>query len=139
MTLATAASKGLGMPNLPVAKVVGHPGVQSKDQLRKNTLEVTLQHVIDNLLTPPKAASGESEPAARDIVVEGSFDEINDYFYRHELSDGLPIVPPTPQKIEQFLRFTDRKAEESLGNLLPDSRAATIWSIAVNGIMAGCR
>ena len=42
MTLATAASKGLGMPNLPVARVVGHPGVQSKEQLRKNTLDVTL-------------------------------------------------------------------------------------------------
>ena len=139
MTLATAASRGLGMPNLPVAKVVGHPGVQSKEQLRKNTLEVTLQHVIDNLLKPPKGATVDNEPAARDIVVEGSFDEINDYFYRHELSDGLPIVPPTPQKIEQFLRFTDRKADESLGNMLPDSRAATIWSIAVNGIMAGCR
>lgn len=139
MTLAVAASKGLGMPNLPVAKVVGHPGVQSKEQLRKNTLEVTLQHVIDNLLQPPKGATVDNEPAARDIVVEGSFDEINEYFYRHELSDGLPIVPPTPQKIEQFLRFTDRKPEESLGNLLPDSRAATIWSIAVNAIMAGCR
>ncbi len=139
MTLATAASKGLGMPNLPVAKVVGHPGVQSKEQLRKNTLEVTLQHVIDNLLQAPGAAKGDLEPAARDIVAEGSFDEINDYFYRHELSDGLPIVPPTPQRIEQFLRYTDRDPDESLGNLLPDSRAATIWSIAVNGVMAGCR
>jgi hypothetical protein len=139
MTLATAASKGLGMPNLPVARVVGHPGVQSKEQLRKNTLEVTLQQVIDNLLTPPKVAKSDNEPDARDIVVKGSFDEINDYFYRNELSDGLPIVPPTIEKVEAFLKFTDRAPDESLGSLLPDSRAATIWSIAVNGVMAGCR
>ena len=139
MTLATAASRGLGMPNLPVARVVGHPGVQSKEQLRRNVLEVTLQHVIDNLLQPPKVMKDGSEPDSRDIVVKGGFDEINDYFYRHELSDGLPIVPPTIAKVEQFLRYTDRAPDESLGNLLPDSRAATIWSIAVNGVMAGCR
>jgi hypothetical protein len=139
MTLATAASRGLGMPNLPVARVVGHPGVQSKEQLRRNVLDVTLQHVIDNLLKPPKVMRDNSEPDARDIVVKGGFDEINDYFYQHELSDGLPVVPPTIEKVEQFLRYTDRAPDESLGSLLPDSRAATIWSIAVNGVMAGCR
>lgn len=139
MTLAAAASKGLGMPNLPVARVVGHPGVQSKEQLRKNTLDVTLQHVIDNLLKPPKAATADSEPAARDVVVKGTFDEVNDYFYGNELSDGLPIIPPTMEKVEAFLRFTDRAPDESLGNMLPDSRAATIWSVAVNGVMAGCK
>ena len=64
---------------------------------------------------------------------------MNRYFYEHELSDGLPIVPPTQEKVEQFLRFTDRDPDESLGIVLPDSRAATIWSIAVNGVMAGCR
>jgi hypothetical protein len=139
LPLATAASVGLGMPNLPVARVLGHPGLQSSEQLRKNTLEVTLQHVIDNLLGAPKAVKGDSEPGPRDVIVKGGFDEINAYFYQHELSDGLPIVPPTREKVEQFLRFTERAPDESLGNLLPDSRAATIWSIAVNGVMAGCR
>lgn len=139
LPLATAASVGLGMPNLPVARVIGHPGLQSKEQLRKNTLEVTLQHVIDNLLKAPKAVKGDNEPGPRDVIAKGSFDEINEYFYRHELSDGLPIVPPTREKVEAFLRHTERDPDESLGSLLPDSRAATIWSIAVNGVMAGCR
>ena len=64
---------------------------------------------------------------------------MNRYFYEHELSDGLPIVPPTREEIEAFLRFTDRDPDEMLGVLLPDSRAATVWSVAVNGVMAGCR
>jgi hypothetical protein len=139
MGLAAASSIGLGMPNLPVARVIGHPGVQSKEMLQRNVMETTLQQVIDNLLKAPKAATSGQEPGARDVVAKGSFDEINDYFYRNELSDGLPIVPPTREKIEQFLRYTDRDPGESLGALLPDSRAATIWSIAVNGVMAGCR
>jgi hypothetical protein len=139
LPLATAASVGLGLPNMPVARVIGHPGVQSKEQLRKNTLEVTLQHVIDNLLKTPKSAQADSEPGPRDVIVKGGFDEVNEYFLKNELSDGLPVVPPTREKVEAFLRFTDRAPDESLGNLLPDSRAATVWSIAVNGVMAGCR
>ena len=139
MGLAAASSIGLGMPNLPVARVVGHPGVQSKEMLERNVLEATLEQVIDNLLKAPKAAGADQEPGARDVIVKGGFQEINDYFYDNGLSDGLPIVPPTREKVEQFLRCTDRDPGESLGTLLPDSRAATIWSIAVNGVMAGCR
>ena len=139
LPLAAAASVGLGMPNMPVARVIGHPGVQSSEQLRKNILETTLQQVIDNLMKAPQAAKGGSEPGARDVIVKGGFDEVNEYFLKHGLSDGLPIVPPTREKVEQFLRHTDRDPAESLGSLLPDSRAATIWSIAVNGVMAGCR
>lgn len=137
--LATAASVGLGFPDLPVARVVGHPGVQSRETLRKNTLEVTLDHVIQNLLQAPAATEAGGEPAARDIVVKGGFDEINAYFHGNALSDGLPIVPPTLARVEQFLRYADCDPDESLGTLLPDSRTATIWSVAVNGVMAGCR
>jgi hypothetical protein len=48
-------------------------------------------------------------------------------------------MPPTREAIDEFLRYTDRDPDESLGTLLPDKRSATIWSIAVNGVMAGCR
>jgi len=139
MGLAAASSIGLGMPNLPVARVVGHPGVQSKEMLERHVLEVTLEQVIDNLLKAPKAVGAGGEPGARDVIAKGGFQEVNDYFYNHGLSEGLPIVPPTRERVEAFLRFTDRDPGESLGALLPDSRAATVWSIAVNGVMAGCR
>jgi hypothetical protein len=137
--LAGAASIGLGYPNMPVARVVGHPGVQSRDMLKKNTLEVTLDRVIDNLLAAPQQAASGGEPGPRDVIARGSFEEINEYFYANGLSDGLPIVPPTRERVEQFLRHTGRDPAESLGTLLPDSRAATVWSVAVNGVMAGCR
>ena len=127
------------MPNLPVAMVPGHTAVQSRQTLRKNILEVTLDRVIHNLLVPDGEASMEAEHGARDIVLRGSLDEIDEYFIRHEYSDGLPIRPPTLERINEFLAYTDRAADEVLGIVLPDSRAATIWSIAVNGVMAGCR
>jgi hypothetical protein len=136
---AAATSIGLGFPNLPVALVPGHSGVQGPEELRQNILSVTLDRVIDNLTRMPPPAGKKGEPGARDIVAKGGFKAVNRYFYENELSDGLPIVPPTRPDIEAFLRFTDRDPDESLGVILPDSRTATIWSVAVNGVMAGCR
>lgn len=139
MGQAAATAVGLGMPNLPVAMIPGHPGAQSAHELRTNVHNVTAQQVIDNLLTQPAEQALAPEPAAREIVFRGTFEEVNAYFYEREWSDGLPIVPPTIEKINEFLAFTDRDPQESLGVLLPGSRAATIWATAVNGVMAGCR
>ncbi len=102
MGLAKAASVGLGMPNLQVAPVPGHPGLQSKEVLQSNIREVTLAGVVDNLLKLPAQVAAGSEPGARDVVCRGTFEEINDYFIAHELSDGLPIVPPTVEKSKPF-------------------------------------
>ncbi|MEY4599179.1 MAG: hypothetical protein RLZZ445_1976 [Pseudomonadota bacterium] len=139
MTLSKAASQGLGYPNIAVAPVRGHPGLQSKDVLQQNVRELTLDGVLNALFKMPAAATVGGEPGARDVICSGTFEEVNEYFLQHELSDGLPIVPPTLEKVEAFLRHTDRKAGDVLGVMLPDNRAATVWSVAVNGVMAGCR
>jgi len=139
MTLSKAASQGLGYPNIAVAPVRGHPGLQSKEALQQNVRELTLDGVLNALFKMPAAATVGGEPGARDVICSGTFEEVNEYFLKHELSDGLPIVPPTVEKVEAFLRHTDRKADEVLGVMLPDNRAATVWSVAVNGVMAGCR
>lgn len=139
MTLSKAASQGLGYPNIAVAPVRGHPGLQSKDVLQQNVRELTLDGVLNALFKMPAAATVGGEPGARDVICSGTFEEVNEYFLQHELSDGLPIVPPTLEKVEAFLCHTDRKAGDVLGVMLPDNRAATVWSVAVNGVMAGCR
>ena len=53
---AAATSVGLGMPNLPVAMIPGHPGAQSLEELRANVRNVTAQQVIDNLLSAARRA-----------------------------------------------------------------------------------
>lgn len=136
---AAATSVGLGMPNMPVAMIPGHPGVQTVEELRANVAKVTADQVIENLLSQPDELEFAPEPSARDIVFRGAFEEVNAYFYEREWSDGLPIVPPTLEKIDAFLSFTDRDPDEVLGVVLPASRAVTIWTVAVNGVMAGCR
>ncbi len=139
MRQAATTAVGLGMPNLSCAMVPGHIDLQSKDELRRNILGVTMDRVVNGLTRQPEETVDEPEISAKEIAFSGSLDEVNEYFYQHEWSDGLPIVPPTFDRIEQFLKFTDRAADEVIGVLLPDNRAATIWSIAVNGVMAGCK
>jgi hypothetical protein len=136
---AKATSVGLGLPGMPVALVPSHPDALSLDELHRNTLEITTEQVIANLMRGSTLDALRDEPGEREIVFRGGFEAVNEHFCAQEWSDGLPIVPPTLERIERFLRFTERKPGEVLGVMLPDNRAATVWSVAVNGVMAGCR
>jgi len=136
---AAATSIGLGFPNMPVALIPGHPDSVTPEQLRLNILEVTTERVIQNLTRSAELDVLAPEPGDREIVFAGGFEEVNDYFHDNEWSDGLPFVPPTRERIERFLQFTDRSPDERIGVMMPDNRAATVWNVAVNGVMAGCK
>jgi hypothetical protein len=136
---AAATSAGLGLPNLPVAVVPGHVDTQPLDLLERNVRTVTAPAVLGNLLTDPENGSDWTEPEPSEVVFSGDFDQVNDYFYRQGWSDGLPIVPPTRERIDRFLQFCDLPADHVLGVVLPDNRAVTVRSVATNGVMAGCR
>ena len=136
---AATTATGLGLPSLPVAIVPGHVDVQTVDELRANVLGVTVEGVIQGLTAAPEKASELVEPEPGEVVFEGTADEINRFYYENGWSDGLPIVPPTAARVDEFLLHTDRDAEEALGVLLPDRRSATVRTVAINGVMAGCR
>ncbi|MGB3866166.1 MAG: UGSC family (seleno)protein [Xanthobacteraceae bacterium] len=136
---ARTTALGLGMPDLATALVPGHPDVQGSEELDANIVSTTLDAVISGLTSAYSGMAVSAEPEPRGVVFEGTIDEVNRYFYENLWTDGLPIVPPTRERIEAFLAFTERDPSEVLGTMLPEKRAATIWNIAVNGAMAGCR
>lgn len=136
---AATTAVGLGMPNLPIAMVPGHVDMQTDNELRDNIVEVTIGQVIANLTEQPGDAAPVVEPGPNEIVFEGTFEEVNRLYYENGWSDGLPVVPPTREKVEAFLEFAALPADHVFGKLPPDNRAASVWSVAVNGVMAGCR
>src|SRR6266567_846016 len=136
---AAANARGEGMADLCVSEFPGVIMTQSDEELRRNTAEVLVPNIIRELTRPVTAATALVEPAPRSIVFKGTLDEVNEYFMEMQWSDGLPIVPPTIGRVEAFLRFTDRSPNEVLGVIQPENREATIWSVAVNGVMSGCR
>jgi len=57
-----------------------------------------------------------------------------------ELCDGLPVIPPTAERVEAMLAQTDRRPDEALLDELPPSGASlTVRTLAINAVMAGCR
>src|ERR1700704_4280830 len=52
---------------------------------------------------------------------------------------GLPVVPPTRERVEQMLEGTARDRTELVGEVAPNYGRATVEKVAVNSVMAGCR
>ena len=141
-TIARAAAKAEGMTNLRIAEYPGAVGVHAEALVVQNVENVLFDRIVDNLTRPLAAASSASVANAQhagDIVCEGSFEEINDYFRAREWTDELPIIPPTIEKIEAFLKYTDRPPDEPIAVLPQGNLQAVPWNIAANAVMAGCR
>lgn len=66
-------------------------------------------------------------------------DKINEYFYAQQWSDGLPIVPPTPERVKEMLEQTSLNPYDSIGEFPPTWANTTVEKIAVNAVMAGCK
>jgi hypothetical protein len=59
--------------------------------------------------------------------------------YQRGWSDGLPVVPPTPERVLRMLRGTTRDPHEVIGQVPPDLGQCTVEKVAVNAVLAGCR
>ena len=69
-----------------------------------------------------------------------AFDRVNEYFYERGWTDGLPIVPPTEERVRALLGGMPGHEPDELVSVVPPKMGrATMHSIAVNAVMAGCR
>src|SRR5436309_6597216 len=76
-----------------------------------------------------------TEPASF-IEVDDSPEALLAAFCEREWCDGLPIVPPTEERVRAMLG--EAPADRSLGAMPPLWRQATLEKLAVNAVMAGC-
>ena len=75
-------------------------------------------------------------PRQRVEVLRGG--DAGGLYYRRGWTDGLPIVPPTLDRVDAMLRGCGRGRNESLGELDPLKGVATVERVAANAVMAGC-
>ena len=136
---ARAVAQAQGFGNLSIAEYPGVIMMDSQDELRQKVEETLVTSITQGLATVKEKAARPAEPEPKAMVFRGTMEEVNEFFIKNLWSDGLPIIPPTTSKVEQFLKFTDRSPDEIIGSLLPENREATVWNVAVNGVMAGCR
>jgi hypothetical protein len=65
-------------------------------------------------------------------------EEAVEFYFQQGWTNGLPIVPPTPARVERILTGTRRDPAELIGLILPNHGKATVEKIAINAVMAGC-
>ncbi len=61
-----------------------------------------------------------------------------EHFFEQEWSDGLPVVPPTESLVRQMLYAVPRSPDELVGHVPPRFGPATVESLAVHAVIAGC-
>lgn len=81
---------------------------------------------------------GGSRLRSRAIELAPLEDEIEACFDRG-WTDGLPVVPPTPERVLRMLEGTSRPPDEVVAVVPPDLAPCTVEKVAINAVMAGCR
>jgi hypothetical protein len=69
----------------------------------------------------------------------GSYDELLEDYFERGWTDGLPIVPPTPEKVASFLAAARLDAKDVLGEVPTREVVVTAEQAAANAVMAGCK
>jgi hypothetical protein len=133
-------ARGEGIQDIGIAEYPGAIQTHADADIDHEIETHTINQIIAGLTTTASKKKEESSEASlTKSIYKGSFDEVSEFFYRKGWTDGLPFVPPTREKVEQFLRYTDIPADRELAVLPLANLRATPWNIAVNAVMAGCQ
>jgi hypothetical protein len=90
---------------------------------------------------PPQVKATKKLPMIR---VEGAdYEEahanFNALYLKRRWGDGLPLVPPTPKRVDWILRGTDDAPDTEIGKFQPRGGIVTVETLAVALAMAGGR
>jgi hypothetical protein len=112
--------------------------------MKSDQISRAIDSIVFNLtapLTSEETKTGTCTPPRYSrMLTTGSLDTIQKYFYDQGMTDGLPVIPPTEQKVAAMLRHTGHKPDEVLAKVFPpwNLEEVTVEKAAINGIMAGC-
>jgi hypothetical protein len=75
--------------------------------------------------------------AARRAIESGT--DLVEHYFEQGWTDGLPVVPPTPEKIESMVAALGGDPGAILARIAPRWGVLTQEVLAINMVMAGCR
>ena len=76
--------------------------------------------------------------ASNRIELTGSTEDAIELYYQKGWTDGLPVVPPTEERVLQFLEAVQRQPDEVLSTEPVRGRVITVEKVAIAAVMAGC-
>ena len=79
-----------------------------------------------------------SKLAARRVRMPADLDPF-EFLDQQGLADGLPVVPPTEERVARMLAGTSRQPGDVVADVPPNLAPATVEKVAINAVMAGCK
>src|SRR5919197_5015238 len=61
-----------------------------------------------------------------------------EYYFEQGWTDGLPIVPPTEERVREFLEYSGHQPSDVIGVVPQRNITITAEKVAINAVMAGC-
>jgi hypothetical protein len=81
---------------------------------------------------------GDTGLTSRKVEIPYDADPIEAFFDRG-WTDGLPVVPPTQERVLEMLTGTSRAPSEIVGIVPPNLVPCSVEKVAINAVMAGCK
>ncbi len=133
---------------VPVVRTAAYPGAFANDETsvqQQKARDILYDQVVTGLTTQitqeeiDRIAGVASSAQYNDVIFTGSYQRVQEFYEVKEMSDGLPVVPPTNEKIEHYLQFTNMAATDVVAESVPPAnKVIYAYHVAVNAIMAGC-
>jgi hypothetical protein len=113
------------------------------EAMDKNAYDAAIDATLQALTDPLKPAETRTGVVKAvhppEVAATGTLQQIQETFYDKGLTDGLPIIPPTRERLAAMLKGTSHSPDEVVAPaFMPESLRATVRKVALNGIMAGC-
>ncbi|MBI2858428.1 MAG: hypothetical protein HYX90_05050 [Chloroflexi bacterium] len=139
----TSAFAGLGFPR--EAPHVVFPYKMFLPDADLALVDENIHMLIDGLTKwQPKTKERKTLVVPKKITIGGrdyeeAQDNMNRMFLKNSWGDGLPLLPPTKERVNWMLAGTDASPDQVVGKILPRGGVATIEVVATSLAMAGGR
>src|SRR5689334_5307235 len=127
------------MPDLPLA-IIKHPiGGESLaviHQRAEDALEQVIRGLTGDVASRRAAGASSAEGTAPRSFTFADEDEALETFHARRLTDGLPFVLPTAERVQAMIAGSGRPAGDVIAVVPPRWAEATVENIAIDRVMA---
>ena len=130
---------GRGLTTLPLVEIP-HPMHSAPKDLVLERADAAFDAIAKTLTSDDMISAESIRPITdEEIALDEKQADDQEFFFDQGWTDGLPIVPPTHEKVAAALKTVKRDAQDVVGVVPPRHRPATVEKIAINSVMAGCK
>ncbi len=153
----TDKARNEGLPGLRIEWIRGPVWGKTREQLRRDVIngnspitgKPVMQELVDKFtkpLTAEEKQTGEINRTKGSATFTDTAENLNKMFLDKRMTDFLPIVLPTEERVNNMLKGTSHNPDDSAGKMSPTQTGTyfedwtfTVREVAVNAVMAGCK